>query len=153
MVHYVRFLKAPKLCSERAKLSVTALVAVTTDLGDDFFHADLPLHATLVQQDRQNSSWKTLLWKSGMRTLVINFQDLSPSIKLNDLTLVVSSRRSMEADKLALECMPEVLGARSRVVMPNLQHTDGKIERRLQTGTECVYIFEDAGESIARHIW
>ena len=153
MVHYIRFLKSPKAESERERLSVKALVTVTTDLGDDFFHTELPLHVMLLPQERTSSSGKKVLWKSGMRVLAINIQDLPLSVKSNNLTLAVSPRRSMDADELAMDCMPEVLGAQSPVVMPNTHLCIHKIERRLQTSIGCIRIFEDAGESIARHIW
>ena len=152
MVHYIRFLKSPKLESTGARSYVRALVTVTTDLGDDFFHADLSLHAILLGQATK-SQWKTVLWKPSMRALLIEIREVEPSELTNELTLLVNSRRSIEGDHLTVRCMPEILGARSRVVMPQGLGNVDRTERRFQTSLGRLDILEDAGESIARHIW
>ncbi len=153
MVWYIRFLKPPKLDQ---KGHVRALITITTDLGDDFYPTDLTLYAILVtalDKEEWMSDWQTVRWKSGMRTVWIDFRDAyaSPPVPLR---LFVNSRRSREGNSVFLDDMPEILCVWSDTFDRSKNQAGGVIERRYRTdsGPEKV-IMEETGESIARHIW
>ena len=158
MVYYIRFLKPPKLCIH--KDVVKALVTVTTDLGDEFYPGPLILHAIAVtagwSKDWQ-SSWQTTKWKSGMRTVWIEVPGIVESPP-ELLQLVVNTQPSWMANNAILDDIPKVLGARSNILgrggdWENHQARD-RIERRYKTtGGQERTVYEDTGESIARHIW
>ncbi|KAL8764494.1 MAG: hypothetical protein Q9194_007035 [Teloschistes cf. exilis] len=58
MVHYIRFLKPPRL-SVNPKLSwrpsLTTLITITTDLGDVFYPGDAEVHVALAEADNVTS--------------------------------------------------------------------------------------------------
>lgn len=86
-MHYIRFLKPPQISAG----VLTAKLTITTDLGDDFLNADLPLQLVMHQ-----STWKDRVigdplrqpniveWKAGMRELPI-FVPLPPTSQLPEL--------------------------------------------------------------------
>lgn len=152
MVWYIRFLKSPKLDQ---KGHVRALITITTDLGDDFYPADLTIYAIIVtaQYGEWMSEWQTLKWKSGMRSLWVEFKDAHASPP-DPSRLIVNSRRSREADVVQLDNMPEVFGVWSDTFGRDKNQACSIVERRYRTdsGPERV-IVEETGESIARHIW
>ncbi|KAF6234675.1 hypothetical protein HO173_007301 [Letharia columbiana] len=153
MVWYIRFLKSPKLDQ---KGHVRALITVTTDLGDDFYPADLTLHAIIVTTEYEEDwmpGWQTVKWKSGMRTLWIDIVNLDagPSV---DLRLVVSSEQSRQGNTLLLENIFEILSVWSDTFDWEKSQASNVVERRYRTdsGHERA-VLEETGESIARHIW
>lgn len=153
MVWYIRFLKPPKLDQ---KGHVRALITITTDLGDSFYPADLIIYAILVTaQDEEAwmSEWHTLKWKSGMRSLWVEFKDAHASPP-EPLRLVVNLRRSREANVVLSGNLPEVLGVWSDTFDRDKNQAGTIVERRYRTdsGPERV-IMEETGDSIARHIW
>ena len=153
MVYYVRFLKPPKL--DIHKGVVRALVTVTTDLGDDFYPGDLTIHAVIVTEEREETitKWRTLLWKKGMRSVWIDIGTLAPRAT-KSMRLFVSSQCTVAADTVLLNELPEILSARSDAFGWDHPQASDKIERRYKTahGEERA-IYEETGESIARHIW
>lgn len=86
-MHYIRFLKPPQISAG----VLTAKLTITTDLGDDFLNADLPLLLVMHQ-----STWKDRVigdplrqpniveWKAGMRELPISVR-LPPTSELLEL--------------------------------------------------------------------
>lgn len=153
MVWYIRFLKSPKLDQ---KGHVRALITVTTDLGDDFYPADLTLHAIIVTTEYEEDwmpGWQTVKWKSGMRTLWIDIVNLDagPSV---DLRLVVSSEQSRQGNTLLLDNIFEILSVWSDTFDWEKSQASNVVERRYRTdsGHERA-VLEETGESIARHIW
>jgi len=152
MVHYIRFLKYPKLEIKRPWTSVKALVTVTTDLGDDFYRQEITLHATLIVPNT-NTGWRTFVWKPGMRTLWVSFNDIPASSCRGGVRLLISSRRSVGPDEISLSNMPEVLSVRSQNFGFEHSHGGSMVERSLQIGGSVLHIYEESGESIARHIW
>ena len=147
MVYYVRFLKAPQLDSR----SIRALITITTDLGDAFYPGNVTLHA-LVQDTNANvsssweSDWHQFRWTAGNRNLWITIKNITPGARSN-YRLVVSSAKATFGDIITLENMPEILGARC---LTNEHLTERRY--RTQAGYD-QSIFEENGESIARHIW
>ena len=153
MVWYIRFLKAPKF---DRKGHVRALTTITTDLGDNFYPADITVYAIIVTarfEEEWMSEWQTLKWKSGMRSLWVVFKDAHASPP-ELLRLVVNSRCSREANIVLSDNMPEAFGVWSDTFDRDKNQAGSIVERRYRTdsGPERV-ITEETGESIARHIW
>lgn len=153
MVWYIRFLKTPKIYQKR---NVRALITITTDLGDEFYPADLILHAIIVTTEYEEdwmSEWQTVKWKSGMRALWIDIVNLKAGPPL-DLRLVVNSKQSKEGNDISLEHIPEILGVWSDTFDWDKNQASNVVERRFRTdsGRERA-VLEETGESIARHIW
>ena len=154
MVHYIRFLKPPVLDSVRG--IVRALVTVTTDLGDYFYPGHLSLFALIVIPEHDCSralNWKKVQWKSGMRTLWIEVPLMHRS-PLECWHLLVNTEPSLLADDISLLSMSEVLSARSDYFSLEKPQANHRIERRYKTNDGAERrVFEETGESIARHIW
>ena len=153
MVHYIRFLKPPKL--DIQKCIVRALVTITTDLGDDFYPADIGLYAAVISNASKESDteWEKILWKRGTRNVWIEirrtqFKDTRP------MRLLVSTQCTLAADTVLLSNLPEILSARCKVFEKEKAQAGDRIERRYRTnlGNQRA-IYEETGESIARHIW
>lgn len=158
MVYYLRFLKPPKLDTQ--KNIVRALVTITTDLGDGFYAGDLALHVIVVTSECESdwqSAWQVVKWKNGMRSVWVEIGDLKSSPPTL-LKLVVSTRQRLLAEDLQLDHLPEVLSGRSapfgRCEGWEKTQAEGQVERRFTTeGGEDRIIYEETGESIARHVW
>ena len=153
MVYYIRFLKPPKF--DIQKCIVRALVTITTDLGDDFYPADIGLYAAVISDASKESDteWKKILWKRGTRNVWIEirktrFKDTRP------MRLLVSTQCTLAADTVFLSNLPEILSARCEVSEKEKSQAGARIERRYRTnlGNQRA-IYEETGESIARHIW
>ena len=153
MVWYIRFLKPPKLDH---KGHVRALITITTDLGDDFYPADLTIYAIIVTdqyEEQWMSEWRTLRWKCGMRSVWVDFKNTHASPP-EPLRLLVNPSRNRKANVVLLDNMPEVFGVWSDTFDRDKNQAGSIVERRYRTdsGPERV-IVEETGESIARHIW
>ena len=161
MVHYVRFLKPPRLHKIGDSQSlIKALITITTDLGEEFYPFDFALKADLwSEKDGASKPLETsnIQWNSGMRVLWVEVAtavhaSLEWSLRVFSAE---SSTGSHDGDSIALERLPLVLGCSCKIDDP-LRGPGGygRSERRfiLQPGN-CLRIYEDIGESIARHIW
>ena len=153
-MYYIRFLKAPRHEIDSDCGSFKALVTITTDLGDTFYHEDVTLHAALLSQvSDPNPSWKTFQWKAGMRVLWLRMSSTDPKAMCNSLTLFVSPRQCFDSDRFQ-DDITHILSARILLPRPHdsncVFHT---IRRDLSTSSGQVRIHEGMGESIVRHIW
>lgn len=156
MVHYIRFLKPPSLGVKGSKATVKALVTVTTDLGENFYQAGIVLHAILLEGESALSQWKSYTWKPGMRVMWIEIHDLPVAAVWSSIRLFVSHKKNNVADVISHANMPEILSAWSgRFGLADEHDPQGrhKMERRLDTAGSVMSIYEECGESIARHIW
>lgn len=151
MVHYIRFLKQPFIKQSDAETRAAALITLTTDLGDDFFHHEVSLFAAILEQD--DHGWKEFLWRPHMRTLWIELRIANVFEMPHAMTLLVSPLRSTQGDRIRVGHMPEILGARCAVVPSGAYSVADKVQRQLQTEQTQIDVHEDMGESIARHIW
>ena len=152
MVYYIRFLKTPKL--DVGKGTARALITITTDLGDCFYPADLPLHITLVPKvsEYRFPITKIFQWKQGMRTLRLETKFI-PNCQ-SSVKLLVSSWSEEGADDGLFGNVPEILSAWSESFGPNCPEAGNKIGRHFITKVGSITtVYEETGESIARHIW
>ncbi|OJJ44635.1 hypothetical protein ASPZODRAFT_153542 [Penicilliopsis zonata CBS 506.65] len=165
MVYYVRFLKTPRIQKQQAgALSVNALVCITTDLGDAFLAQDVDLLAVLTVEDSDVPLYQeSLAWKAGKRELSVSLGPFSKDLSRSPIVLGV---RAIEkrgkpflnpADNLQdASSIPLVISGWSAPFGgPQLSAAERVIERRLflQDGRPAVRIWEETGNSIARHIW
>jgi hypothetical protein len=149
-MQYIRFLKSPCFKPGRRGGSISALITVTSDLGDFFMPRDSPIIGRVTDENGNIIARKTFQWLAGMRALKI---DIDVNSQGDNVVLQVSSRNP--ADNLLKDSDDAILSVWSPpfVLNKNFQ-IDGLVERRLGIGHERVLsIWEEPGESIARHIW
>jgi hypothetical protein len=174
-MHYVRFLKSPKLVRVRidardGRQSVDAKVTVTTDLGESFLAADIGLVVCLVDGDGKNTfgPGKKYLWNGskGARSLEVSVP-VARVLRMGRVRMVVSPKEELYKARTFEQVLGHdatnedesggVVAIRSMEI--NLQ--DGKpaetgmAERVFTAGdtTKEIHIWEETGESIARHVW
>ncbi|MCJ1247453.1 hypothetical protein MMC30_004667 [Trapelia coarctata] len=161
MVYYIRFLKPPKFVAAKPRESPTAyaVIAVTSDLGDYFYAGHLNLIVSVEKDgDFSGETAIALSWKDGMRALPFN-------IPLGDGTDDFESRRlhvsvsqyGVVADHLSLNELPGIVsGWSAKFDSYDAKQAERKLERRfrLDTWGGCeLRMWEETGDSIARHIW
>jgi hypothetical protein len=163
MVYYVRFLKTPRVQKQKGgSLSVSALICITTDLGDAFLAQDVDLLVTLgVENSEKVVHQEPLRWKAGKRELLISLGPFSPQLSQYTIVLSVNATGSREPrtpspdSLLGRPGVPLVIsgwsapfGGSESLVAEKL------VERRFGLqGSLDLRIWEETGNSIARHIW
>ncbi|KAL4910960.1 hypothetical protein BDW74DRAFT_172415 [Aspergillus multicolor] len=161
MVFYTRFLKTPRLQKQKTgSVSATALICITTDLGDAFLSQDMDLLVTLHPAQHENKilCQERLQWHGGKREIPIALGPLPASISQLPLIMKVTSSKSASISSdplldqhgipLVLSCWSTPFGGRQSLVADKL------IERRLRVNQSVeLSIWEETGNSIARHIW
>ncbi|CAG8090227.1 unnamed protein product [Penicillium salamii] len=154
MVYYVRFLKTPRI----QKGSITALICITTDLGDAFLAEDADLVLT-VEKDKEVVYKSQIKWNAYNRELPITLGPLPVNL-IKTLVLKVdaeaeppSKSKSISESDLS-PSIPLIVGAISAPFGP--QNTPAaKLVQRTINAPEAVrlQVWEETGNSIARHIW
>jgi hypothetical protein len=175
-MHYVRFLKSPKLVKERkdvrgGRQTIDAKVTVTTDLGESFLAADIGLVVYLVDGDGKNilGPGKDYMWKgrNGMRSLEVSIP-VPRGSEMGVVRMMVSPKEEVykvgtSEQVLGGKAVNDEAGGIVAVRSMDISWQDGK---RVGTGmvervftstagdtTNEVHIWEETGESIARHVW
>ena len=159
----VRFLKTPKVLAASSKVTLQATITITTDLGETYYNDDISLLATLRSpgQDSHILLRRTLEWSAGMRALPLTFEFTASKVDW-PVRLQVGLkgkhgllRDSLESFDLDHE-LPSVISAWSEPLYSTkgaMQNTT-RVQRRFNSRSEVpLTIFEDTGESIARHLW
>lgn len=154
MVHYIRFLRTPQTATSKKTIDVSAVVAVTTDLGDSLFPADVSLVIEVVEANHPHETLCTtsLEWKSTSRALKFTIQ--CPGKYLSRPALLhVTTKETIDTFK-ALQ-IPKILDVWSvEFALSDKQRTEPVVERQLWLDNESrVRMKEETGDSIARHIW
>ena len=164
-MHYIRFLKAPKVELQKTWITVRALITVTTDLGDDFLALELPIYAHLIRDGdgfgkQTNTAITTTLstWKSGLRALWLVFPHLPVNALEHPVRMLISTRFPdtglWETQNSMLDHLPAVFDAWSEPFGLTDKGAMKWVERRLAVSEAATLrICEEMGESIARHIW
>ncbi|KAL4950706.1 putative methyltransferase-domain-containing protein [Aspergillus filifer] len=161
MVYYVRFLKTPRLQKQKAgSVSASALICITTDLGDAFLTQDVNLLVILrpVQHEQNVLCQERLQWHSGKRELPISLGPLPGKVAQMPLIMEVTASGSNSAlsdSLLDQRNMPLVVSGWSAPFGDlQLLVAEKLIERRLRVNQSVeLRIWEETGNSIARHIW
>ncbi|MCJ1396366.1 hypothetical protein MMC18_009256 [Xylographa bjoerkii] len=158
MVFYIRFLKVPKIFPSNAAFTfiVATTVTLTSDLGDEFLAQDVELFAHLACNGVIHTPPHRPKWQAGMRALRFEFC-VSNKDAAGPLRLCISSHSPSGPDQLSATRMPELVSARSGSFgVSTAREAPRKVERRLDinvSGCAELSIWEETGESIARHIW
>ncbi|CAG8399554.1 unnamed protein product [Penicillium salamii] len=154
MVYYVRFLKTPRI----QKGSITALICITTDLGDAFLAEDADLVLT-VEKDNEVVYKSQIKWNAYNRELPITLGPLPVNL-IKTLVLKVDAEAEPQSKSKSISepCLspsiPLIVGAISAPFGP--QNTPAaKLVQRTINAPEAVrlQVWEETGNSIARHIW
>lgn len=155
MVHYIRFLKLPKVVNRDGKLSVKALVTITTDLGESFFNGRLTVVTSIRSTDLDYVYLqRTYEWDPQRRAL-----DIEVPLKAKDVVwpvrVHVGPANGEAIDSIGSERIPAVVSIWS----DNFCISGPVLENRYVKRTfalhdrSLLYIWEESTESIARHIW
>ncbi|PWY86105.1 hypothetical protein BO70DRAFT_221075 [Aspergillus heteromorphus CBS 117.55] len=163
MVYYIRFLKTPRLLKQKpGSVSVSALICITTDLGDAFLAQDVDLLLTLGLNDSGKVLYQEPLnWKAGKRELPITLGPFSANLAQQAIVLSVTAAglkkpRSSSPDRLLdTSNLPLVISAWSAPFGgPHSLVSEKLVERRFGPKDRLgLRIWEETGNSIARHIW
>lgn len=163
MVYYIRFLKPPRFQKNKtSSLSITAVISLTTDLGDSFLADDVDLLASLALENIDRVLYqKTLSWTTGKRELTITLGPFPEHLSNQTVVLGVSAVYPQQtelwaSDNLLDTCVVPLvisawsapLGGRQSLLAEKL------VERRFgPKGRLGLRVWEETGNSIARHIW
>ncbi|RDL41884.1 uncharacterized protein BP5553_01863 [Venustampulla echinocandica] len=172
-MHYIRFLKPPRLQRGGSASQLTAKITLTTDLGESFLWADIRLVVELVGVDGKTNllaGGKEYLWKGseGMRSLEVSLpipisKGRGKAAGIHSVRMLVRPVSVIQA----VDTSAAVLGAgdgglmavRSMAVDTNPPQNASTVpsaslaERVINIGKSQLHIWEETGESIARHIW
>jgi len=156
-MRYIRFLKTPKLQENSIKTTIT----ITSDLGETFLNEEIDLVATVQGGDDQCQTYlrQTLRWRPGLRALPVTFLITAKTIKW-PCCVHVAQVQSPGFDAFE-NCedafsIPNIVSVWSDVLdPPNGITTASRIaERRFKLLNKSVLrMWEETGESIARHLW
>ncbi|KAJ8069952.1 hypothetical protein OCU04_000358 [Sclerotinia nivalis] len=172
-MHYIRIFKQPRLLPVSSSTSsssprvLSAKITITTDLGESFLMSDVNLCADVEVDGISVGARKGYIWKgtNGMRSLEVQIPVWVPREGGRWTTMVVRLVGVM----YGVDSFEDVLGSsdrtgggiakvRSRAIdlKTGATMSDGMAERVFGTGfgmEEEIRIWEETGESIARHIW
>ncbi len=154
MVHYIRFLRTPQTTAGKKTVDIAAVVAVTTDLGDAFFSQDLDLVVEVVDSNRPHGV---------LHSQPISWQATSRAVKF---TVNCPGKYAARAARLHVTTH-ETVAALSSLEVPKIldiwsepftlsanQRTEPLVERQLVLPNKSrIRMWEETGDSIARHIW
>lgn len=160
MVYYIRFLKTPRFVKARSRENPTAqaTITITSDLGDQFYAGNLSLIVRVLRDgDHGGAKAKALPWKNGMRALPFSiFLDNSDDNYWKPRRLQVSEDLAV-ANPLSLNELPRVVSGLSATFNDyDERQAEKRVERQFSLdgfGVCDLRIWEETGESIARHIW
>lgn len=148
----VRFLKTPQIYVDRATVLLKAVVTITTDLGETFYPHDLDLVVSLRGQEDDGDIYlrKKVPWPAGARSL-----NISLDLSRQDVEWPACVRVAVRKTKVT-DFMPPFVEVWSGALNPTKGQFDSgrRVERRFKSNTGRVLsLLEDAGDSIARHLW
>ncbi|KAI4951292.1 hypothetical protein J4E91_004001 [Alternaria rosae] len=161
-MRYIRFLKSPRVVAEKgtSRKQVHCLVTITSDLGDSFLPYDLQLAAELsATTDGSEESvivWSTVQWTAGMRSLPVTFPLPKSQASQSSLRVRVGGEPKRTHDDFAAIAEKGARGVVSAWSPPFASNQDALklVERRFKLPDGPITtIWEETGESIARHLW
>lgn len=155
MVYYVRFLKLPKADKLGNSTVVTAVITVTTDLGESFFNGDITLVASLHPEGSESVLvQKNLRWRGQNRVLDVELRMRSEDVEF-PVRLHVGAKGCGALDDIHLAQLPEVVSIWSGIFDPSgSSYATHNVQRRFAFSRGApLLIWEESQESIARHIW
>lgn len=159
-MRYIRFLKTPRIVTDKGttKSHVYCLITITSDLGDSFLphHVELSAELTSPSHNNQVLVWRDVKWTAGMRTLPITLPITKSRASL-PLQVRVGVEPSAAHDEYALLSEEDNHGVVSAwsAEFNTAESKEAKklVERRFNVAGKTLCIWEETGESIARHLW
>ena len=160
-MRYIRFLKTPRIVTQKGTSSrhLHCLITITSDLGDSFLPYDIELAAELLvcaDHGEYVAVWRTVQWTGGMRSLPITLplpKSQVPSSLLRVRVGVEAKKTHDEYPALSEQDARGVVSAWSPSFTSDTAAAK-LVERRFKLPNEpTINIWEETGESIARHLW
>lgn len=162
-MRYVRFLKTPRITTEKGtnKSQVYCLINITSDLGDSTLPYDAALVAELISPERDVQGDEVLVerslkWTADMRTLPVTLP-LKQWHTNGPLRVRVGVKPKASHDTFEELSQPEshgIVSAWSAGFNTNGRKEAVKlVERRFKIAHRTLKVWEETGESIARHLW
>ncbi|KAI1951040.1 hypothetical protein LOZ57_001590 [Ophidiomyces ophidiicola] len=156
MPHYIQLLKSPQILKHNgSSFLINTLITITTDLGDSFLAEDAKIVATVECSRSITPLQQTVTWKAGSRQLKVLFGPIRQSTDKLRMRFSPYGISSAESDSLQGPHLPKIISAWS----PWFHTAYGKPVEKLVLrrftpiiGPE-LCIWEETGNSIARHIW
>ncbi|KAF2405473.1 hypothetical protein EJ06DRAFT_27269 [Trichodelitschia bisporula] len=148
---YIRFLKTPKLEGDR----VTALITITTDLGEKFLSKDVILSADIERAHAPGIfASKDINWACTSRCLPISISIKWQSIQW-PVRLHLRAKEPSNQEFHLLQTLPSIIPVWSNILDPTkgICQSERTLQRRFKVNQQTFVVWEEAGESIARHIW
>jgi hypothetical protein len=171
-MYYIRFLKSPRVIGRGNEKAFGAKITITTDLGENFLAADLGICVDVVEEDGESilgPAGREYVWKGreGMRSLEVSLP-MRKVRKVERVRMVVAAKGEAYVDSFE-----SVLGIGERkegilggVVTVRSMEIDGYtgypigtglaervFSSSIRNGLTKIHIWEETGESIARHVW
>lgn len=158
---YIRFLKLPAFHGGAgADLSLKLVLTITTDLGDEFFYDDVSLLITVKQAASRGA---TLLvhevnWQKGSRALPVEiiFDRAYVEVPVQVGVSCKESKYECVSEREGVFLMPRLVSVESLSIQPGPKQLNReKLALRTFSLSDNKYVsvYEDTGESIARHVW
>lgn len=164
-MRYIRFLKTPRITAEKGtkRNHVSCLITITSDLGDSTLPYDADLVAELIspERDLRGDEEKILIersikWTAGLRTLAVTLP-LKTQHTSTPLRVRIGTKPKAQHDTFTELSQPESHGIVSAWSAPFPSPAGSEplklVERRFKTGHCTLRVWEETGESIARHLW
>lgn len=157
MVYYIRLLKPPRIVTGRKrKASVKVVITITTDLGDSFFPEDIELVSSLVDSHYKVEGLGSTnsQWRNGMRSVdaaieIVNHPEINWPIRL-----YIHAGGVKQIVLLSQDDIPAIVPVSSDDINLGIdREVRRRVERLFNTNGPNLSIWEDTGESIARHVW
>ena len=156
MVYYIRFLKTPKIFQKKKGLQIKAAVAVTTDLGDAFYPEKLQLGYEILSGDERVVKKDNNGLHCPENTLCLRLDiPIERSHCLKPLRMHLFQKAAAGVGGTYFGDIPFIVDVWSDYfIFSNHDTTSWRVERQLVLGNAApLKIWEDMGDSIARHIW
>lgn len=153
MVYYVRFLKTPRIQQQKGVVSITALICITTDLGDSFLAEDVNLVVTVREKGGKIVLDKQIKWNAYNRELPITLSPLPAKLAGKTLELEIDTPEHQRSTPLETGPVPLVMGAISAPFGPQSAPAAKLVQRIIVAPGVELPVWEETGNSIARHIW
>ncbi|KAK5164129.1 uncharacterized protein LTR77_010220 [Saxophila tyrrhenica] len=158
-MHYIRFLSIPRIQVDRGTVLLKAVLTITTDLGETFYPEDLELVATIRDPEHDGDIYlrRRIPWKgsTGARSVPVKF-DMSHQDVEWPACMHVSVANTKTSLSKPTGFLPPIVDVWSSTLNPTKGHMTAshRVQRRFTSSAERDLVLEeDAGDSIARHLW
>lgn len=138
---------------DRGVVLLKAVVTITTDLGETFYPNDLELVVTVRSQDDDGEIYlrRKAQWQGGARSA-----NISVDLTRQDIEWPACVHVAVKGNTKVSGFLPPFVDIWSNQLNPTKGELDSgwRVERRFTSAAErSLSLWEDAGDSIARHLW